>query len=549
LSASDEPFQLALRHAQAGRLADAIELLRQITELQPTNVSALNNLGVCYRQFGHSDAAIEQFRRALAVAPDRPHVWNNLGNALRGQGRLDDASSAYEHALAIEPENAEALCNLGTCLKDAGRIDDAITYYRRSLQVAPSMSVHSNLLYAMYFQEGNNPVELLREHRAWAERYAAPLRAHWPPHPSDHKNDRRLRIGYVSPDLRLHPVGRFMLPLLKHHDRERVEVYCYSTSRVVDDEYARRLQSHAEVWRSAGSLGDDELVSQIRADRIDILVDLSLHMAGNRLRAFARRPAPVQVTYLGYCGTTGLDVVDFRLTDPYLDPADGDERYAEKSIRLPSTYWIYEPAIDDLQLTPPPVVTTGHVMFGCLNNFTKVSDGALAAWAQILRAVPQSRLLLHAHEGSHRHRVREAMIRSNVDPQRVEFTAFVPLDQFYALHNRIDIALDPFPYAGGTTTCDGLWMGVPVVTLGGHAAVGRGGVSILSNVGLPELIAMTTDQYVRIAAGLAAELPRLRELRLTVRSMMRRSPLMDAHAFALQMEDAYRRMWAVATQA
>jgi predicted O-linked N-acetylglucosamine transferase (SPINDLY family) len=296
-------------------------------------------------------------------------------------------------------------------------------------------------------------------------------------------------------------------------------------------------------------MSDDELAAQIRADRIDILVDLSLHMAGNRLLVFARRPAPVQATYLGYCGTTGLDAIDFRLTDPHLDPPQDDAHYAEKSIHLPSTYWCYEPAIDDLQLGPSPVEAAGHATFGCLNNFTKVSDGALAAWAQVLRAVPQSRLLLHAHEGSHRHRVREAMTQRNVDPQRVEFTAFVPLNQFYALHERIDVALDPFPYAGGTTTCDALWMGAPVVTLHGHTAVGRGGVSILSNVGLPELIAATTDDYVRIAADLAADRSRLGELRAAIRPMMRRSPLMDAPAFARDVEDAYRQMWAVGTKA
>jgi len=540
---TDDLFQHAVRHAQAGRLADAIDLLRQVLAADPSHIAALNNLGVCLRQSGRGAEATEHFRQALAIAPDRPHVWNNLGNALRGAGRLDEAASAYERCLSLDSNNTEALSNLGTCRKDGGRIDEALALYRRSLATSPSPVVHGNLLYAMHFQEAVDSLELLREHRAWAARYADPLRERWQPIARD-PTRRRLRIGYVSPDLRLHPVGRFLLPLLRHHDRRHFDIFCYATNRAPDDAFSQRLRDHADHWRSAGAMSDDELAALIRADGIDILVDLSLHMAGNRLLAFARRPAPVQVTYLGYCGTSGMGAMDFRLTDPHLDPPGGDDaRYSEDSVRLPETYWCYEPATDDVPVQPPPSAAMGRITFGCLNNFAKVSDVALGAWAEVLRAVPRSSLLLHAHQGSHRHRVSEAMTHRGIDPARVDFVGFVPLDEFFRLHDRIDIALDPFPYAGGTTTCDALWMGVPAVTLAGPTAVGRGGASILTNVGLAELIAGSMEQYMHIAAELAEDRARLAELRRSLRDRMQQSPLMDGDRFARHIEAAYRQMW------
>jgi predicted O-linked N-acetylglucosamine transferase (SPINDLY family) len=269
-----------------------------------------------------------------------------------------------------------------------------------------------------------------------------------------------------------------------------------------------------------------------------------MHAADNRLLVFARKPAPVQVTYLAYCGTTGLSAMDYRLTDPYFDPPGQNERfYSEQSVRLPETYWCYRPPIETPPVNALPALEEGYVCFGSLNNFCKVTPPTLAAWSRILQAVPGSRLLLHARAGSHRDRVRAFLAEQGISTARLEFVDFLPESEYFEIYQRIDVALDPFPYGGGTTTCDALWMGVPVVSLAGQTAVGRGGVSILSNIGLPELAAHDSEHYVRIAEALANNLPGLAGLRTMLHDRMRSSPLTDAPRFARNIEAAYREMW------
>jgi predicted O-linked N-acetylglucosamine transferase (SPINDLY family) len=290
-------------------------------------------------------------------------------------------------------------------------------------------------------------------------------------------------------------------------------------------------------------VSDAQAADLIRQDEIDILVDLSMHTSGNRLLTFAYKPAPVQVTYLAYAGSSGLTTMDYRLSDPYLDPPGGDESaYSERTVRLPETYWCYLP-VDDLPPARLPTADKDLVIFGCLNNFCKVNEPLLALWARLLASVPQSQLLLHAGEGAHRRRVVDYLHERGVDEQRISFVERLPVKRYFERYQCIDIALDTFPYAGGTTTCDALWMGVPVVSLAGTSAVGRVGVSVLSNLGLPELVAHAPDQYVQIALGLANDLPRLKELRSTLRPRMEASPLMDAPRFARNIEAAYRAMW------
>ncbi len=298
------------------------------------------------------------------------------------------------------------------------------------------------------------------------------------------------------------------------------------------------------MWRNIRGLSDEEIANAIRQDQIDILVDLTMHMADNRLLVFARKPAPVQLTYLAYCGTTGLDTMDYRLTDPFLDPPrQTGQLYSEQSIHLPQTYWCYQPVVEAPSLNELPPLKAGHVTFGCLNNFCKVTAPTLAAWRSLLQAVPQSRLLLHAQVGGHRDLAASFFAQRNISPDRLIFVRKVSTAEYMSTYQRIDMALDPFPYGGGTTTCDALWMGVPVVSLAGQTAMGRAGVSILSNVGLPELVAGDSEQYVAIAAALAQDLPRLSELRATLRDRMQASPLMDAPSFARNIEAAYREMW------
>jgi predicted O-linked N-acetylglucosamine transferase (SPINDLY family) len=291
-------------------------------------------------------------------------------------------------------------------------------------------------------------------------------------------------------------------------------------------------------------MSDEKVAQIIRQDQIDILVDLTMHMAHNRMLVFARKPAPIQVTYLPYCGTTGLRTIDFRFTDPYLEPQEQhDEYYSERSVRLPETYWCYRPLVQTPQVDALPALQRGYVTFGCLNNFCKVTAPTLDAWRRLMKEVPESRLLVHAKRGSHRDRVRDFLAQERIGPHRLTFVEKVPMAQYFSTYQQMDIALDPFPYGGGTTTCDALWMGVPVVSLAGNTGVGRGALSILSNIGLAELVAGTEDEYVQIAVRLARDLPRLGNLRTTLRERMQKSPLTDAPRLTRYIEAAYRDMW------
>ncbi len=536
-------LNLAIALQRRGDLDAAVASFSKAIQIRPDLVEAHHNLGRALRQQGKLDQAVAALRRAIELDPHHAESYNTLGLVFRQQGKLTDAAAEYTRALQIRPDLADALNNLANVLREQAKLDEAIVCYDRALALRPDdASIHSNKVYALHNHPGYDAAAILREHRQWDLRHASHLRQDAAGHPNDPSPQRRIRIGYVSPDFRNHPVGRFLLPLFDHHNPDAVELFCYSDAPV-SDAVTQRLRSRANVWRSTGSLSHDELASLVRQDRIDILVDLTMHMAHNRLLAFARKPAPVQVTYLAYCSTTGLDAIDYRLTDPYLDPpGEGDRNYCEKSIRLPKTYWCYEPYAAPPQ-SAPPAIAAGHVTFTCLNNFCKVTSPTIEAWRRLLQTVPGSRLILHAKEGDHQQQLRDSLADDGIDPQRLIFVGHRPVEQYLQSYNDIDIALDPFPCGGGTTTCDALWMGVPVVSLAGQTAVGRSGLSILSNVGLPELVAATADHYVQIAADLARDPDRLTRLRSELRPRMASSPLMDAAQFAKDIEEAYRTMW------
>jgi predicted O-linked N-acetylglucosamine transferase (SPINDLY family) len=527
-----------------GQIEEAIAAYRQAIALNPNLAGVHNNLGIALKDAGRVDEAIAALRQAVALQPESPEAHGNLGNALQCKGQLDDAIAAYRQAIALKPNNPQAYSNLGTALKDKGLLDEAIAAYRQAIALKPDLAeAHSNLLYAIHFHPGYDAQAIAEEHRRWNREHARPLSQCIRPHDNDRNPDRRLRIGYVSPDLREHTVGRFLLPLLANHDKSQFEVFAYAQV-LAPDATTQRLRSCADGWRSIVGLADAQAADLIREDRIDILIDLSMHMARNRMLLFARKPAPVQATYLAYCSTTGLETIDYRFSDPYLDPRGTDEScYSERTIRLPETYWCYQVDLPTPEAGPLPALEAGRITFGCLNNFCKVSEPAVAAWVKILRHIPHSQLLLHARAGDHRERLQHRLHQDGIDPARVRFAPMLPAKHYFDLYQQIDIALDTFPYGGGTTTCDALWMGVPVVSLIGRTAVGRGGLSILSNIGLPELVARSDDEYVKIATDLAADLPRLSTLRSTLRRRMQQSPLTDAPRFARHMEAAYRQMW------
>jgi predicted O-linked N-acetylglucosamine transferase (SPINDLY family) len=534
---------LASALVRAGSFEEALAAADQAISLRPDYPEAHYNRGNALAALGRIEVAIDAYRRAIALRPEYAEVWLNLGNTMREARRPDDALECYRKAQAAGFRGIELLSNRGTVLKDTGELDEALACFRQALWIRLDPMVESNLAYLLHFHPDSTPQSLAQAHQLWNEHHGRPMAVHIRSHDNDRNPNRRLRIGYVSPDFRYHPVGLFLVPLLAQHDHGNFEIVCYSDARR-PDAVTQQFRARADLWRETRQLSDEQLAAQIREDRIDVLVDLTMHMASSRLLVFARKPAPVQITYLAYCGTTGLETMDYRLTDPYLDPPGIDETvYIEKSIRLPRTYWCYEPPAGEIEIGPQPAMQAGHVTFGCLNNYCKVTRLTWEAWSELLQRVPDSRLLVHSAEGQHRHRACDLMQSRGVDSERLTFVGFQPPAEYLRQYQRIDIALDPIPYTGGTTTCDALFMGVPVVSLAGQTAVSRGGRSILSNIGHPELVARDAAEYVRIGADLAHDLFRLVDLRNSLRSQMRLSPLMDAPQFARDVEAAYRQAW------
>jgi predicted O-linked N-acetylglucosamine transferase (SPINDLY family) len=414
---------------------------------------------------------------------------------------------------------------------------------REAIKLDPSNPrIHGGLLYLLYFVPGLTRTRLIEEHRTWAARHADPLKSTWLRHANPRQPDKVLRVGYVSPDFRIHPIGRFMLPLFVGHDRSRVEAYAYSHARQTDA-LSDRIKQHAAGWRDIREMNDDAAADLIRRDGIDILVDLAMHMGDNRLGIFARKPAPIQVTYLAYPGTTGMDAIDYLIVDPEMNPsAESSEDFVENPLFIPR-YWCYKPSIFEFEPVQPPCIKNGFVTFGCLNNFCKINATVRQSWIELLHAVPGSRLMIHAHEGEHRARFVKSMAAAGIKPGRISFVPLLNLAEYTRQYQLIDIALDTFPYTGGTTTCDALWMGVPVVTLAGDMPFSRGGVSILSAVGRRDLIASTPQEYVRIAASLANDRDRLIHLHAILRESLSGSDLGNYPKFADSIETAFRTIW------
>jgi protein O-GlcNAc transferase len=531
--------------ALQGKLPEAVASYRQAVRCQPDFAAAHSNLGNALRELGRLEEAVASLQEALRLQPDYTEAHYNLAIALRAQGKLDEALASSRQAIRCKPDYAEAHLNLGNILKDQGRLDEALAAYRTCLNIQPHAAhMHSNLVLTLHYHPGYDAAAIYEECRRWNQQHAEPLSKLIQPHTNQPNPERRLRIGYVSPVFRDHASSFFTIPLLSNHDHRDYEIVCYSDGSWSDD-LTERHRRCADIWRSTAGLSDEQLAELVRSDQVDILVDLAMHTANNRLLVFARKPAPVQVAWLGYPGTTGLSTIDYRLTDPYLDPPGlFDASYSEQSVRLPDTFWCYDPLTDGPPVNSLPALENGIATFGCLNNFCKINDTVLALWAQVLQAVPQSRLLLLAPPGEARERVSARLLQEGLAAERIEFATRQPRTEYLGLYHRMDLCLDPLPYNGHTTSLDALWMGVPTITLvSKQTAFGRAGWSQLCNLGLQEWAAETAEQYVALAAQVAGDLPRLQELRTTLRQRMQQSPLMDGQRFARHVEQAYRQMW------
>jgi len=538
---AEAAFNLGIALEGLGRVPEAIERYRHAAASRPNYTDALINLGNALADSGDFSAALSTYDAALRGTPDSVVALHNLACLLRTLGRIEDAEHRLLTALRIDSQHAALHDTLGSVYKDAGQLDRAIDCFRRSLALDPRRaSTHSNLAYSLSFQS-LDPQPILDECTRWNERFAAPLQPH-----RDHGNDlsehRRLRIGYVAADFRDHCQSLFTIPLLSQHDHTAFEVYCYSNVKR-PDALSRRIAGLADVWRAVRTLDDEALCARIRADRIDILVDLTMHMADGRPLVFARKPAPIQIAWLAYPGTTGISAIDYRFSDPRLDPEGTDSHYSERTLRLADSFWCYDPLTREPTPNPLPALTRGYLTLGCLNNPCKLTDDTLRLWSEVMHRLPDSRLLLMAPPGGHRQHLLQRLTARGIADARVDFTAFRPRADYLGSYHDIDLGLDSFPYNGHTTSLDSLWMGVPVVTRIGRTSVGRAGLSQLHHLDLLDLAADTDAGFIDAAVALGGDLTRLGALRSELRTRLERSPLMDAARFTGHVEASYREVW------
>lgn len=527
---------------QAGKPARALQALETALGLNPGHAPSLTAKSAALETLGRSGEAVAAARLATEADGGLAEAWTNLGTALGSTGELAEAEAAHRRALQINPQYATGHYNLGNALNDLWRGQEARAAFRRALAIDPDdASARGNHLINLLYDEDADEAELFAEHRKWAAAGTANAAFENRAEP-----ERRLRIGYVSPDFRTHSCAYFLQPLFANHDKGGFEIFAYS-SNPRGDEVTDRLRGMVDHWRDLDG-ADDAAAGMVAADNIDILVDLAGYSRGGRLGVFARRPAPVQITWLGYAATTGMEVMDYRISDAIADPQGiADTRHTETLIRLKGGFHCYQPPAQTPDVTPPPMAANGFVTFASFNNPAKINQAVIKAWAATLAAVANSRLLLKGKgvdQAPVRDRLLAAFAEEGVAAGRIETLAWVPRGQSpLSAYGRADIALDTFPYNGTTTSFEALWMGLPVVTLAGERHSGRVGASLLAHGGLGLGLAATAEDYVQMAASLAASPERLAAFRSAVRGTLKASPLMDGPGFAAKMEAAYRDVW------
>ncbi len=540
-------YNLGLLLAEQGKPEEAVVNFRTTLEIKPDFADAYIGIGNVLNSRGMPKEAVLWFRKGINHQPNNVAAYNNMGSALHNQDKLDEAVACYGKALKIDPKMAATLNNMGLVLQDQGRLKEAGEYFCKALKIDPNLvKAYSNYLLSLLYDSEYDLAYIFAEHKKWNDFFGQSSMKKSTPFMNSPRQDRRLRIGYVSPDFRNHSCAWFIEPLLEFHNRRKVEIFCYSEVKNGDN-VTERIRKLSNSWYCTKGISDREVAKQIRSDGIDILVDLAGHTKGNRLPIFALKPAPVQMTWLGYNFSTGLEAMDYRLSDKWLTPLKGREMFSEKLYKLPRCSLVYRPP----GKTPDPVEPTfdsnGHITFGSFNTLSKVSSRTIALWARVLNETPGSKLVLKARQSrdfGSKKRILRLFNEQRISDNRVIFQGYTTSTFEHLAHYReIDLALDTFPYNGTTTTCEALWMGVPVVTLTGNHTVSRWGLSLLAAVGLEELSAKNEDEYCAIIKSLVYSHWRLKALKTGMRDHLISSPLCDARGFADAVEEAFATMW------
>jgi len=527
-----------------GQVAEAMACYRRALECDPGLAEAHYNLGMAWHKQGDLDAAVACHRRALELNPSFADAWNNLGTTLADQGQFSAAISCYQHTLQLNAGDLEARVNMGTALLSQGQLDEALAWYRQALELDPKCApARSNLLLSMQYGSGVTLAELAQAQAEYDRQHVSPQCCRWTADDRSRDPERPLRIGFVSADFRQHPVGGLYLRPLECLRTAEMSVFAYFTGGQAD-ELTARFRAAAHTWRDVPGITDEALAEQIRADRIDVLFELASHAAGNRLLTLARKPAPIQIAW---AGPTGLSTIDYLLADAHLVPPHLEQGYRERVLRMPDAFTCYEPPAEAPEVAPLPALRVGRVTFGSPNNLAKVTPQVIRVWAEILHRVPGARLLFRYGHVTKTPEVQQRLLATfaaaGIGGERLAWSGWVPRAERLSVFHEMDLVLDPFPFSGCMTTCEALWMGVPVITCPGETYMSRQSLSVLRAVGLDDAVAADLPAYVERAVQWVSDMPRLAAVRRGLREQMAASPLCDGPRFAANFAHLLRDVW------
>ena len=544
----DAHYNLSVALKDLKQLEKSIQSCVKAIQLKPDYAEAYNNLGATLQELGRLDEAVKRYNQAIKINPDYAEAYSNLGVVQRELGQLEEAINNYNKAIQLKPDYADAYSNLGNTLQDQGQLDEAVECYNQAIKLQPDLSMaYNNRNCALNYFSELTQTDIFQKHLEFEEQFGLKILKDKQTVRLNKSKNTRLRVGYISADFNSHSVGYFFEPLLKHHDHNIINTYCYYNN-ITEDSTTKRLIDVSEHWRSIIRMNDKDIVNLIRKDKIDILIDLSGHTKGNRLTVFPHNPAPIQVTWLGYPNTTGLSSIDYRFTDEIADPiGEADKFHSEELVRLPKGFLCYQGNESVSTNKALPCLKRGYITFGSFNNLTKITPQVIKIWSRILQAVPNSHLLLKSKQlsdSSTKSRYLELFKEEGISEDRLELHSWMPeKDGHLRLYGHVDIGLDPFPYNGTTTTCEALWMGTPVITILGDRHVSRVGASILTHVGLEEFIATDIDEYINMAIKYANNMDSIKSIRAGLRHNMKNSDLCNADAFARDVEKVLDEMW------